>query len=170
MSTADDNAAIEETHTLGEGRERVCRSERWRPSAFITKELFVVSGLVLAVMTFGIVNSTKGETPSSDAGSLGTTRDDIRSDASRSGNEPDAGAKLACTHFRNVAGDVSAGILTLPEVRDKLREVYDTARVSSAPGIATGAQEMLAAITAGDLDDLARDVRAFAGACNSLDL
>lgn len=43
--------------------------------------------------------------------------------SSTGGSEGDASADLACTHFRNVAVDASAGILTDAELRGKLQEV-----------------------------------------------
>ena len=65
-------------------------------------------------------------------------------------DEPDGGAQLACRHFRNVANDYSDGVLTLGELREKLKEVEDDARVSEEPGVASAARELLAAATALD--------------------
>ena len=62
----------------------------------------------------------------------------------------DAGAQLACEHFRNVVKDAGAGILTLAEERTKIQEFYDSAKVSSNAGISDNAQAMLATITSGD--------------------
>lgn len=82
---------------------------------------------------------------------------------------PDASADLACTHFRNVAADAGAGILAYDELREKLQEVYDDARYSEEPGIAEGAERMLADATAvsGTLPD---SMRAFADACSAIGL
>jgi hypothetical protein len=64
--------------------------------------------------------------------------------------EADASAQLACRHFRNVMGDLE--ILSGAELREKVQEVHDTARVSEEPGVAPAAREMLAAATADDGD------------------
>jgi hypothetical protein len=80
----------------------------------------------------------------------------------------DASARLACDHFRNIADDAAAGILAETEVRKKLREVHDDARLSSTPGIASGAQAMLAAVTTGTGDDLTTAVHRFRSACSSI--
>ena len=60
---------------------------------------------------------------------------------------PDASAQVACEHFRNVVGDVASGLLTPEETREKIREVYDSARVSSEPGMAESAEVMMASVT-----------------------
>lgn len=80
----------------------------------------------------------------------------------------DASAELGCGHFRNIMGDVDAGILTDAELRTKFKEVYDTAYVSENPGIAEDARAMLAAITAGDGDPLVAAATAFSAACNAV--
>jgi hypothetical protein len=81
-------------------------------------------------------------------------------------SEADASAQLACRHFRNVAADYSAGLLTMTELRGKLQEVNDDASVSQEPGIASSARGMLAAITAGDDAALATQVIAMSRACD----
>jgi hypothetical protein len=80
----------------------------------------------------------------------------------------DASARLACEHFRNVAGDVTAGILTGPELREKLQEVHETARVSENEGIASGAQAMLAGATSGE--GFADAINEFGESCGRLGL
>lgn len=64
-----------------------------------------------------------------------------------SSDNTDASAELACSHFRNVANDVSAGILNTTEFRDKIKEIYDTASVSDDAEVREEAQGMLAAAT-----------------------
>jgi hypothetical protein len=66
--------------------------------------------------------------------------------------EADAQAQLACDHFRNVAGDIAAGVLTTEQVTTKFQEIYGTARRSEVPGVAEGAQELLSSWNTGDLD------------------
>ena len=84
--------------------------------------------------------------------------------------DPDASAELACGHFRNVAGDIAAGVLTDAEVREKLQEVDRSASVSEEAGIASGARAMLAAVTRGDLAALTEAVGDFGDACRDLGL
>ena len=80
----------------------------------------------------------------------------------------DASAELGCGHFRNIMGDVSAGILTDAELRTKIKEVYDTAYVSENAGIPDAARAMLAAITADDSNAFVAAVTAFDGACRAV--
>lgn len=84
--------------------------------------------------------------------------------------EGDASAQLACTHFRNIVDDASAGILTDAEIRDKLKEVYDKAYVSSTRGIADGARELLAGITTGTTSDFETALDSFSSACTRVGL
>lgn len=92
------------------------------------------------------------------------------SSANSSSSKPsaDAGAQLACEHFRGVVHDASAGILTPSEERTKIKEVYDSAKVSADAGIADGAQAMLAAITTGDGSTFGSAGDAFLNACQAV--
>jgi hypothetical protein len=72
-------------------------------------------------------------------------------------------AELACEHFRNIAGDFSAGLLTDSELREKLKEVYDNSIIAGSR-IRRAAQDMLAASTAGDDGALADAVTRMAEA------
>lgn len=89
---------------------------------------------------------------------------------------PDSRAQLACDHFRNVMNDREAGILNYSGLRGKIEEVYDDARRSNHSDIRSAAQEMFAAVTAGEvLPDLVTDegagaVQAFDRACSRFDL
>jgi len=81
----------------------------------------------------------------------------------------DASARLACGHWYNVRSDITDGVLTVPEMRQKLQEVHDDARVSEHPGIAEGARDMLAAVTADDPESFGDAAGRFNGACSSVD-
>jgi hypothetical protein len=81
----------------------------------------------------------------------------------------DASARLACGHFYNVLGDVRDGVLTDFELREKLREIHDTARVSETPGIASSAQAMLAAATTGTSSDVLDAASRMVDACEDVD-
>lgn len=91
--------------------------------------------------------------------------------SSENGNG-DASADLACTHFRNVARDYSDGLLTEDELRGKLQEVWNDARVSEHAAIVENSRRMLADITQGGIDhpDLPDAIDAFGSACSSLGL
>lgn len=75
-----------------------------------------------------------------------------------------AGSRQACSHFRNVAGDYTAGVLTLTELRDKLIEVRQRADIAT-PRVQAAATAVLAAITSGDLDALRSAVIEMTAAC-----
>jgi hypothetical protein len=80
----------------------------------------------------------------------------------------DAGAQLSCVHFSNVMGDFSKGLLTSAEMRVKLQEVYDSAKVSQNVGIPEGATAMLRDSTADDGTTFLTDSLAFSAACAAL--
>lgn len=75
-----------------------------------------------------------------------------------------AGSQQACSHFRNVAGDYTAGVLTLVELRDKLVEVRSRAD-SATPRVQAAATAMVAAITSGSVDTLGSAVTEMGNAC-----
>ena len=66
------------------------------------------------------------------------------------GCDSDPGEKarslLACEHFDNVAKDVREGVLTAPELRDKLQEIDNDARVAPED-VKAAARAMLGAAT-----------------------
>lgn len=76
------------------------------------------------------------------------------------------GSSLACDHFRNVARDYADGVLTLDELRDKLKEVRDDSIIAT-PRVQSAATEMLAKITAGDLEGLSPAVTEMGAACGA---
>lgn len=77
-----------------------------------------------------------------------------------------SGSREACSHFRNVAADYSAGVLTLGELRDKLIEVRDRSD-SAAANVRNASTVMLAAITSGDVEGLAAAVKQMTVACQA---
>jgi hypothetical protein len=90
------------------------------------------------------------------------------SESAQSG--PDASARVACEHFRNVAGDVAAGILTDEELRAKVKEVYSAASVTKEPGMADAARQLLSAATEGDPDRLLLNFQLFDAECDEAGL
>ena len=80
----------------------------------------------------------------------------------------DGGAYLACSHAAGVFDDWQHGLLTPGELRDKTKEIYSDASVSTEPGIASNAQAMLAAATSDDDASYIMAASAFVDACNKL--
>jgi hypothetical protein len=77
-----------------------------------------------------------------------------------------SGSREACSHFRNVAADYSAGVLTLSELRDKLIEVRDRSAAAST-NVRNASTVMLAAITSGDVEGLTAAVKQMTVACQA---
>jgi hypothetical protein len=90
------------------------------------------------------------------------------SSSSSSSAGGDTSTQASCSHFRDIASDMSKGILTDTEIRSKMQEVYDTASISLDPGIPDGAQALLAAATAGDPTALATAISAFSTSCSNV--
>jgi hypothetical protein len=80
--------------------------------------------------------------------------------------EADASTQASCQHFRNVIGDVGQGVLSDAELRDKFKEVNDSASVSERADIRAGGVAMLRAITTGTTEDLLKAVGQFDKACD----
>lgn len=88
------------------------------------------------------------------------------SDADESSDAP---AEMACMHFRNVAGDAASGLLTDDELRSKLQEVHDDARLADTAEIREQSEAMLAAVTQRDSQRASEAIEAFSAACAELD-
>lgn len=76
----------------------------------------------------------------------------------------DTMAKSACTHYANVLGDVRLGILTDAELLEKIREVYDSAKLADDPAVAANALQLLQDTVAAS-PRLAASVEELAAAC-----
>jgi hypothetical protein len=70
---------------------------------------------------------------------------------------------LACGHWMNIRGDVSAGVLTVSELRSKVSEVRDSATSSAVESAAT---TLLSGITSSDKSDIAAGAKALNSACS----
>lgn len=110
-------------------------------------------GVVLVVVALVVI---AGGCSSSNSGSA------QRAPSSSSG---DASSRLACSHFFNVASDASAGLFTVDELREKLKEVHDDAKVSDVAGVRNAARAMLAAAASIDTDAFTEAVTAMGDAC-----
>ncbi len=84
----------------------------------------------------------------------------------RGGSSKRSDSSLACDHFRNIAHDASAGLLTHSELRDKLEEVYSDASIATSR-VLNASQTMLAAATADDLSRLTQAVHQMDSACSA---
>lgn len=76
-------------------------------------------------------------------------------------------AGISCDHFRNVMSDEASGILSNSELRDKIKQVYGDSQGATAAGITSGAQAMLAAVTADDGTAFMAAATTFSGACDA---
>jgi hypothetical protein len=81
----------------------------------------------------------------------------------------DASARVACRHWRNVAGDASRGLLSDLELREKLQEVHGSARVSEEADVRLHAEGLLAAATARDSAALEIHATGLSQACVAAD-
>jgi hypothetical protein len=91
------------------------------------------------------------------AGACGTSSASSSSGASKNGST------LACGHWANIRGDVSAGILTISELRSKVSEVRDSA---TSPAVESAATKLLSGITSSDKSDIAAGAKALNSACS----
>lgn len=104
--------------------------------------------MVLAVIIGGamVISSNK---PKPAAAPPGTTA----SGAAVPVTVEDDKSSHACLHFRNIAGDISKGLLTDAEMRSKFKEVNDNAIIGTK-AVQKAAQSMLSAATIGDASDV----------------
>jgi hypothetical protein len=72
----------------------------------------------------------------------------------------------ACEHFGNVAQDVRQGVLTAPELREKLKQIDADAR-AAPDDVKAAATAMLSAITQGDAAGLAAAGAQLDAACKA---
>lgn len=117
----------------------------------------ILLGLALAVgVFFGVVSALGGDSD--------TEEDDRQTEDA----QPDSSAEVACNHWANVVGDIRDGVLTGPEVRTKVKEVNESARVSDNERVRTAAQEALRAATqAQDADELGQAFGELNNACQA---
>jgi hypothetical protein len=122
--------------------------------------------LVLGTIIGGIVERTllnDGDDPAPVERAAPSTTTEDR------GPRSDNQAFLACTHFRNVMADVDAGILTDVELRKKLQEVNDDARLSDVERVRVASVALLRAMTIGDPSGLPGARRDMTVACIGVD-
>lgn len=81
------------------------------------------------------------------------------------GEDEDAGAFLACRGFRSVASDYDT--LSADEVRDRLRDVYDDAKISELPAIREAGRQLMETNTSGSTTEQVDAVTAMGQACEA---
>ena len=82
--------------------------------------------------------------------------------------KPDALAQAGCRHLINIYIDVRDYRLTMPELRDKLREVDDSLRFSDTPSVGDWSRTLLRLHANNDQETLAVALVLVAGQCAGL--
>lgn len=119
------------------------------------KKLILAAVAVAIVILFNLATTRGSSTPDNSA-------------AQATSVAQDASAIMACDHFANVWTDYGKGILSTPELRDKIKQVYGDAQYATSAGIADGAQALLAAATVDDGNAFWTAASAFSNACQTI--
>jgi hypothetical protein len=85
------------------------------------------------------------------------------------GPKRDASAVIACRDFRKTVNDLGAGILNEADLRTRIKQVHENARLvdnSVAPGVRDTAQSLLATVTTGTTEDAAKAIKDLQVACD----
>lgn len=120
----------------------------------------VVAAVVLVVLLAITAGGSSEPPPVERAPTATETEDDE--------DRGDLSAQWACQHFRNVARDMTDGMLTEFELRQKLREVMAEARGSDDRRFGARAEDMVAGLTSGDEGRFDQGLRGFDRACDSI--
>ena len=78
----------------------------------------------------------------------------------------DASATIACRDFRRLIRDTRAGVLTGPEMRERMKDIRANARVSKSHGIAPAADDLLRAMTSGTPESIQSGMEGMVNSCN----
>lgn len=130
---------------------------------------FVLGAIVAASLVIGAITNS-GEQSATTTTTRATVQHQSQTTSRPEPTKPqaDASAQLACDHFRNVADDISSGVLTPEQVTTKLQEVYGTASRSDLSSIGRASQDLLAAWNRADVDGIAAATRRLSAACASV--
>lgn len=90
--------------------------------------------------------------------------------ACETGDDRDGAAELACRHFRNIAADASAGLMTDSEIREKFQQVQSNSDYAEVPGMRAAGRALVAAWTSGTVQTKTDAVNAFDASCKSAGL
>jgi hypothetical protein len=102
-------------------------------------------GIGVALLALGALagNGDKKDTASASSSAA--------SSSGASSSSGSASSTMACVHFHNVMGDIDAGILADYEIREKVKEVRDSATTSA---VRTASTDLLSAVTSGTSSDV----------------
>jgi hypothetical protein len=82
----------------------------------------------------------------------------------------DASAFYACRDFARMYTDIKAGIVTEAEMRERVKEIHQTARLAKpkdAPGLRESTEALLAAMTSGTTNEGLAAITAIANVCDT---
>ena len=113
------------------------------------KVLLVVAAVLAVLVAIGAVSALIGGN-----GDEGDGRDFLAEDA--------------CERMGAVLDELTAGIVTLDEARPEARKAYEDAQRSQSPTLASSSRQMLAALTAGDVNGFATAGHRFFSQCQRL--
>jgi hypothetical protein len=77
----------------------------------------------------------------------------------------DSAAADVCRKLGSLLDDIDKGIVAPAEVRPRVKKIYDAARQSATPGIASAATELYAAVTQGGVAQNQQAVKDLTNAC-----
>jgi hypothetical protein len=118
-------------------------------------------GILLPFIILAVLFGGKEEAADTDTSSPAPA-----SERTDSESEVDASTQLSCAHFRNIMSDVAQGVLNDVELRNKLKEVNDSASVSERADVRAGGVAMLRAMTTGTTEEFLTAAGEFDQACD----
>lgn len=121
------------------------------PPANLTRKRAIALVVLAVVVVLVLIGSDSGD-----------------SGSSTSSKSADATAQAACTHFKNATHDLTSGLLTMPDYREKLKEVHRSASASDLRGLESAARGVLASITFSDTDQLETAARQMFRLCSDV--
>jgi hypothetical protein len=121
------------------------------------KRTNVIAALILVAIVIAIAAAIASSRHSTDQTSAVVTP--TTSDSST--------VSLPCNHFRNVMRDISKGILSTPEIRQKMKEVNGLTDISQPADVQSAAIGLLAAATQDDAAAFLTAVSAMDKACSA---
>jgi hypothetical protein len=81
----------------------------------------------------------------------------------------DASAHFACRDYSRLAKDLQGGLVNEPEMRTRVQQILENARLADAqkaPKVADSAQALLAAVTTGTTQEAVAAMKALTDACD----
>ncbi len=120
-----------------------------------------------ALVVIGVLVTACGPTPPADPPEPSAQAEPAQTaPAPQPEPEPqDVLARAACRHWRNITSDLTAGLYTDAELREKVKEVYGDAQYADDPAIVAHAEGLLRSVTLQDVDEFGEQWTAFSTAC-----